>query len=136
MSRISRRTSAPGTRLVPRSPRLTRRIRLIRLIRLIKQSDDVNASSVLVAADEVLSAEFDAETVILDLRTGVYYGLEETGARIWELLKCPTSLGALRDALLDEYQVEPRRCERDLAELLRQLLERRLIRVVDDSAVA
>lgn len=98
--------------------------------------DVLGASTVLVASDELLSGEFDAETVILDLRNGVYYGLEQAGARIWQLLKRPTSLAALRDALVQEYEVEPHRCERDLRELLRHLLERRLIRVADDSPLA
>jgi hypothetical protein len=83
----------------------------------------------------VLSGEFDAETVILDLRNGVYYGLENAGARIWQLLKHPTSLGVLRDALVQEYDVEPRRCESDLRDLLRRLLERGLIREADDRPV-
>lgn len=98
--------------------------------------DVLNASSVVVAEKELLSGEFDAETVILDLRNGVYYGLEEAGARIWQLLKHPTSLGALRDALVQEYDVEPRRCESDLRDLLHHLLERQLIRVADDHPVA
>lgn len=96
----------------------------------------MDASTTFVAADDLLSGEFAEEAVILDLRNGVYYGLEETGARIWQLLKRPTSLGALRDALVGEYDVEPEPCERDLRELLRDLLERHLIRVVDDSPVA
>ena len=94
-----------------------------------RKGADVKASTVLVAANEVLSGEFDAETVILDLRNGVYYGLEDAGARIWQLLKRPASLSALHDALVEEYDVEPERCESDLRELLRHLLERRLIRV-------
>jgi len=96
----------------------------------------MDPSTTFVAAGELLSGEFDAETVILDLRTGVYYGLEEAGARIWRLLKSPTSLAALRDALVQEYDVEPRRCERDLRELLDQLVERGLVRVADDRPVA
>lgn len=100
------------------------------------QGDVLRASTVLVAADELLSGEFDAETVILDLRNGVYYGLEDAGARIWQLLKRPTSLGALRDALVEEYDVEPRRCESDLRELVGHLLERGLIRIARDKHVA
>jgi len=96
----------------------------------------LSPSTVLVASGEVLSGEFDAEAVILDLRNGVYYGLEDAGARIWQLLQRPTSLAALRDALVAEYDVEPARCERDLRSLVRQLLERGLIRVADDGPVA
>ena len=95
------------------------------------QGDQLHASTVVVAAGELLSGEFDADAVILDLRSGVYYGLDGVGARIWQLLQRPTSLASLRDLLLAEYQVEARRCERDLRELLRHLLQRGLIRVTD-----
>lgn len=100
-----------------------------------RREGTLNDSTVVVAADELLSGEFDAETVILDLRNGVYYGLAEAGARIWQLLKRPTSLGALCRALVEEYNVEPRRCESDLKSLLRDLLDRGLIRVAHDHPV-
>jgi hypothetical protein len=47
------------------------------------------------------------------------------------MLQRPTSLGALRDAITSEYDVDPARCEADLAELLADLLRRGLIRVAD-----
>jgi hypothetical protein len=77
----------------------------------------------------VLTGEFDTDAVILDLRDGVYYGLEGVGARIWSLLQRPTSLQALGDAIVAEYEVEPARCLADLRELCAQLLQRGLIRV-------
>src|SRR5438874_308601 len=40
----------------------------------------------VVPADELLSSELDGEAVILDLTSGVYFGLNGVGARIWELL--------------------------------------------------
>lgn len=46
---------------------------------------DIRTSTVVAAADELLSGHFDAETVVLDFRSGVYYGVEGTGARIWQL---------------------------------------------------
>lgn len=100
------------------------------------QRDALHAATVVVAAGELLSSEFDADAVILDLRTGVYYGLDGAGARIWQLLQRPTSLLALRDRITTEYDVDARRCETDLRELLRHLLERGLIRVAHDQPVA
>ncbi len=100
------------------------------------QGNQLNASTVVVAADELLSGEFDADAVILDLRNGVYYGLDGAGARIWQLLQRPNSLAALRDALVAEYEVPRRRCEADLRDLLRDLLDRGLIRIAHDGAVA
>ena len=81
-------------------------------------------SAMIVASDDVLAGEFDTEAVMLDLRSGVYYGLEGAGARIWQLLKSPISLAALRDALVAEYDVAPRRCEVDLRQLIDQGLFR------------
>ncbi len=92
----------------------------------------LRASTVVVAVDELLSGEFETETVVLDLRNGVYYGLEGTGARIWQLLKEARTLGALADALVAEYDVEPKRCAEDLQALLQDLLDRGLIRIVSD----
>jgi hypothetical protein len=86
-------------------------------------------STVISASPDVLSGEFDAETVMLDLRGGVYYGLQDAGTRIWQMLASPTTVAAVRDAILAEYDVEPRRCEVDLMELLDDLIRRGLVRV-------
>lgn len=96
----------------------------------------LRASAMIVASDDVLAGEFDTEAVILDLRSGVYYGLAGTGARIWQLLKTPISLAALRDTLVAEYDVPPPRCEADLRELLDELRRRGLVRVSDGGDVA
>jgi hypothetical protein len=100
-----------------------------------KREDIVLSSDThIVAASDVLTGEFDTDAVILDLRDGVYYGLEGVGARIWSLLQRPTSLPALRDAIVAEYDVEAARCLADLRELCAELLRRGLIRAVDKDA--
>jgi len=86
----------------------------------------------LVVARELLTGEFDTDAVILDLRDGVYYGLDGVGARMWSLLQHPVTLHALRDAIVAEYDVEPARCLTDLKELGADLLRRGLIRVADE----
>jgi hypothetical protein len=59
--------------------------------------------------------------VILDLKSGIYYGLDEVGARIWALLQEPRQVNEILNALLEEYDVDLPRCEIDLIGLLRQL---------------
>jgi hypothetical protein len=85
--------------------------------------------SVVVAANGPISCDLVGETIILDLRSGVYYGLDPVGTRIWTLIQQPTSVIAVRNVLLDEYDVEVSRCERDLLRLLGQLAAHRLIEV-------
>jgi hypothetical protein len=82
-----------------------------------------------VADDDVLTTEFGDEIVILHLRDGVYYGLEDVGARIWQLLRTPVSLPAIRDAIVAEFDVDPARCEQDVRSLIAKLTERGLVQM-------
>jgi hypothetical protein len=91
-------------------------------------------SAIVVATRDLLSTEFDTELVILNLRDGVYYGLEDIGVRIWRLLQRPIMVAALRDALVAEYEVEPARCGRDVRALLQDLATRGLIEVRESGA--
>ena len=54
------------------------------------------------AGGDVVFRDLDGETVLLDLRGGVYFGLDGVGARIWQLLQRPTSLRAVRDVLVKQ----------------------------------
>jgi hypothetical protein len=98
----------------------------------------IEDSATVVAAGDLLACEFGAELVILNLRDGVYYGLEDVGARLWSLLQQPVTVSAIRDALVAEYDVEPARCGRDVRALLQNLAARGLIEVRQsgDDAVA
>ena len=60
------------------------------------------------------SCELGGEAVLLNLDTGVYYGLDTVGTRIWKLLQQPRSIAELRDVIIDEFDVDPDRCEADL----------------------
>jgi hypothetical protein len=86
------------------------------------------ADSVAVSED-VVFREIAGEMVLLDLSSGTYFGLNETGARIWNQLHADRSLRHVTDILLQEYDVSPRDFERDLLNLVRELCERGLARV-------
>ena len=87
----------------------------------------ISPQSILVAVKDQVSADLAGEAVILHLKSGIYYGLDPVGARIWELLKAPRTVAEIRDALLEEYDVEPETCEKDLAALLEKVHEEQLI---------
>ena len=87
--------------------------------------------SIVVAASEQVSCPLGEESAILNLKNSVYYGMNPVGARVWDLLKQPQSVTELRNALLDEYEVEPERCESDLFGLLEKLRSEGLIDVVN-----
>jgi len=81
------------------------------------------------AAKEQLTSELAGEAVILNLKTGVYFGLDPVGARIWKLLEEPKTLPELVTALLAEYEVDAARLEADVLALLDQLDESQLIEI-------
>ncbi len=87
-------------------------------------ADDVRIS----CSPDVLSRVLEGEAVLLDLASGTYFGLNVVGSRVWELISSGKSLGEVRAALLEEFEVDREVLERDLQDLLKQLLERGLIR--------
>ena len=87
------------------------------------------SSLVVVVAKDQISRDLDGEAVILNMKSGVYCGLNEVGARIWQLIQEPKSVKDVLDTLLEEYDVEPDRCEREVLTLLQQMGERGLIEI-------
>ncbi|MFZ1973377.1 MAG: PqqD family peptide modification chaperone [Candidatus Acidiferrales bacterium] len=85
--------------------------------------------AVVVAAAEQISCPLGEEAAILNLKNSVYYGMNPVGARVWELLKQPKVVSELRDALLNEYEVDHERCAQDLLVLLQKMREEGLIEV-------
>jgi hypothetical protein len=90
--------------------------------------------AIVVAASEQVSCPLGEEAAILNLKNSVYYGMNPVGARVWDLLKQPKSVRELRDVLLEEYEVDQERCEKDLLALLGTMRDEGLIVVRDATA--
>lgn len=92
----------------------------------------VVASQEQVSAD--LTADFDGDSVVLDLRDGVYYELNEVATRIWKCIQEPVSVETILNTLLEEYDTGPDKCEADLLTLLEEMASRGLIEIRHESA--
>ena len=92
----------------------------------------LDATSRVVAASDQVSTELEGEAVILHLGDGVYYGLNPVGARLWSLLEEPRAVSELRDALVADYEVDAETAERDVLELLGELMDRGLLEPATD----
>jgi hypothetical protein len=90
---------------------------------------NISATATVVATKNHVSCDLAGESAILNLENSVYYGLNPVGARIWSLVQTPVSVAVLRDAIVNEYDVEPERCHRDLLDLLAQLADAKLIKI-------
>ena len=87
----------------------------------------LTASSLLVCSDDQVSTTVGAETVMLGMHDGVYYGLDAVGALAWALLATPRRVSELVYAVVSDFDVTPAQCEHDLLALLEELLQRGLI---------
>ena len=87
----------------------------------------MNLSDRVNIPPEVMARTVGDETVILDLASGTYFGLDPVGARIWELMGKGKTLGEICDQILDEYEVSREMLEDDALRLARELADQGLI---------
>lgn len=88
-----------------------------------------SSSDKVKISDQVLSQEVNGETVLLDLGSEFYFGLDATGTRIWQLLKSGLSIEEVIGTMLDEYEVEREKLKADLNELLGNLSDAGLVSI-------
>jgi Coenzyme PQQ synthesis protein D (PqqD) len=77
----------------------------------------------------VLVRILDRESVFLNLETERYYGLDETGTRMWQLVTSAPNIDAAYQDLLAEFDVEPELLRMNLTELLSRLVDNGLLEV-------
>ncbi len=98
------------------------------------ESTDVDAAQdaldvTIAVVSHQVSCDLSGESIVLELDSGVYYGLNEVAARVWTLAQSPVTLHAVVRTLLDEYDVAREQCERDVLGLVHELRERGLLDV-------
>ncbi len=96
---------------------------------MTKADNEISPFSIVVCSEENLSCDLQGEAVLLNLQTGIYFGLNPLGARIWELIKKPVKVREVHQQLLQEYDVDASQCEADLVSFLKLLQAHSLIRV-------
>ncbi len=88
---------------------------------------EVSLRSAITISPDVVFRQLDDEAVLLNLESGVYFGLNDVGARIWQLIERGQDQGGatlsdIAAALAGEFAASPAEIEGDLLELIRQLL--------------
>ena len=86
----------------------------------------------LVAPPDVLLQDLEGEAVLLNLRNGQYYGLDENSYHMYRTLTSSRSVQAAYETLCGEYEVEPGQLKSDLEKFLAHLLENGLLIYADD----
>ena len=80
----------------------------------------------------VLVRTFENESVLLNLDSECYHGLDDVGTRMWEALTTSGNIQAAYDKLLAEYEVDASVLRQDLDDFLAQMVQRGLLELHDN----
>jgi hypothetical protein len=94
---------------------------------------DVSIVSRVQINKDTLFQELQGEGVLLNLKSGVYFGLDSVGTRIWQLLGQHEVLSEVVQVMLREYDVTEQSCGQDVVALVSRMEEHGIIAVVDAS---
>ena len=87
----------------------------------------MNLDTRLSIPPQVMSRLVGDETVLLDLASGHYFGVDGVGKLIWESVSDGKTLAETVDAIVDEFDVEKSQAEADVTAFASQLVERGLL---------
>ena len=76
---------------------------------------------------QVMSRLVGDETVLLDLSSGIYFGLDGVGKRIWETVAEGRNLAETATVITSEFEVDEAQAQADVIEFAKDLVERGLL---------
>jgi hypothetical protein len=83
----------------------------------------------IVQSEDVLHQELSGETVLLNLKTEHYFGLDPVGTRIWQVVGETSSAEQVVHTLLEEYEVEEAQLRADVERLVSELANAGLVQL-------
>jgi hypothetical protein len=94
--------------------------------------ETITLTSKLSANKRSVACDLEGEMVILNLDSGVYFGLNPVGGAIWNYIQDERSLEEVIGYLLAQYKVERARCEAEVVVLLQKMAAQGLIDIRAD----
>lgn len=77
----------------------------------------------IARSDNFVFNEVDGELVMMNIETGAYASLNETGKSIWTLLDAPKSLSEVCSSLVEEYEIDQATCEKEVLPFVENMLK-------------
>src|SRR5277367_6599143 len=89
------------------------------------------AGATVSRRESVIACNVMEETVLLDLNSGVYFGLDPVGTRIWAMLGSPRRVNDLREDLLQEFEIDSTTCEKSVCQFINELAAKGLVEITE-----
>lgn len=87
----------------------------------------MNEQTVLKRKSGLMTANMNGDAVMMDISSGKYFNLGQTGGRIWELLERTVSVEELVRTLIGEYDVSYEQCLEETLPFLEKLADKGLV---------
>ena len=92
----------------------------------------MDKNTTIIRNPELLSADMDGETVMMDMVSGKYFGINEVGAHIWRFIEVEQNIQSILDSINAEFDVhEEDDLSAGLLEFLSDMKENKLIETRD-----
>ena len=88
---------------------------------------------VVARSAEVISSQIAGETIAMHLDKGTYFGFDRIGTAIWDELTEPIAVRSICDRLVERFDVDRERCEREVSDYLCRLEREGIIEVHEDA---
>jgi hypothetical protein len=76
-----------------------------------------------------VSSKLDGDIAILNLKSTLYFGLDNAGAVVWEFISEPRQVADICGAVESQFDVGEQQCQADVIELLTELEKAGLIEI-------
>jgi hypothetical protein len=94
----------------------------------------ISNRSVVKRSPNHVATDMAGETVVLDMKSGMYYGMDSVASSIWNLIEEPKTLQEIRAAILEEYDIDAESCDRDVQAFVGALESAGLVEVSNEHA--
>lgn len=94
---------------------------------LFNKKNEIGPDTIVQRRNELLFNKIDGEVVMLSIENGEYYGMDDVGGRIWEILENPISIKKLLAILVQEYNVSYESCKKDVIPFINLLIEKKIV---------
>lgn len=95
----------------------------------MSSTNTITIKNIVAQATDLVMSEVDDEIMLMSVDSGKYYGMDEIGSRIWQLIRQPIAISSLCDLLAEEFEVDDLTCQRDVLTFLNELSGEGLIKI-------
>lgn len=95
--------------------------------------EKITGHTIVIVSKDQIYCDLNGESVILNFKDGVYYGLDSLGTIVWNNIQEPKTINEIEKLITEQYDVPPERCKDDLLKLIKELETNKLIELRNDA---